>query len=122
MAKGVNFEDKINIPIEETLSRINKTDNRLTPDKAITSLGNAYFSGVFQDESGTKDLFTIKMYGYNNIPVDKYLRNFIGIVATKIDYSIKDSEYIIFLNHNGEYEEAYQTDESLSEAIKFMKM
>lgn len=111
------FEPDINLSIDDALSKIQVADKRLTPDKAVLTFGQCYYGGVYQDKDEPSKLYAVEMYGYNNIPVELVLRNFIAAIATSINYEFNNGKYDISLNEDGQYIAIYQSDEGLSKAI-----
>ena len=82
------------------------------------------YGGIYKDDSNTQEIryYAVEFLAYKDIPTTiknkTYYKNYMGAVATKIDYTIKNGELKSFeLNNFYQYAEVFEYDEKASISI-----
>lgn len=119
------FEQQIQTNFSVLCEKIKEKDDRLNKNKAkIYNKSMSIYGGIYKDDSNTQEIryYAVEFLAYKDIPTTiknkTYYKNYMGAVATKIDYTIKNGELKSFeLNNFYQYAEVFEYDEKASISI-----
>ena len=119
------FEQQIQTNFSVLCEKIKEKDDRLNENKAkIYNKSMSIYGGIYKDDSNTQEIryYAVEFLAYKDIPTTiknkTYYKNYMGAVATKIDYTIKNGELKSFeLNNFYQYAEVFEYDEKASISI-----
>jgi hypothetical protein len=120
------FEQQIQTNFSVLCEKIKEKDDRLNENKAkIYNKSMSIYGGIYKDDSNAQEIryYAVEFLAYKDIPTtikDKekektYYKNYMGAVATKIDYTVKNGELkSLELNNFYQYAEVFEYDEKTS--------